>query len=446
MYIERLPFCLHCAMLLKMEAFMSEQLHLDISKALQFLDMLDPTGRHTIASEAPFGGKDRGPKWEGGATYEHEQRDWMIDDIKKRQARGSNVYYSVNRPCHVTERQGANGKNNIDDIIAVRAMAFDIDFTTKRSEELDKALLNFINTKLIGDLKPSVLISTGGGFQLIYFIEEFMKIKLFRNQSLTDEQKRINENTLVIRSYYTQFGHDVETYLRKIVPKDLQIKIDNMSNIDRVMRLPGTVNYPKLEKIAKGQVPALAHISVDYHHKSDIRKLRNLIPQTQALPEKSRTKLPYIPRANDPWTAYEKAKACVEYIRDNGLADSNEDYTLHVMLPLIGAIHDEHKHNQLTIDEAEELFLEAVSGGERYGMDGRGEGYFKRQWRSHRPAQKRNGTKSIGGLVWFAQQNGMKLPWVNQVFWEPSFAAQQKELSEKRDTIPADVVSLLRKR
>ena len=28
----------------------------DINQALAFLDMLDPGGRHTIASEAPFGG------------------------------------------------------------------------------------------------------------------------------------------------------------------------------------------------------------------------------------------------------------------------------------------------------------------------------------------------------------------------------------------------------
>jgi hypothetical protein len=38
------------------------------------------------------------------------------------------------------------------------------------------------------------------------------------------------------------------------------------------------------------------------------------------------------------------------------------------MLPLIGAIHDENEANQLTIDEAFECFMEAVSGGARYGL------------------------------------------------------------------------------
>ena len=124
------------------------ELKLDITKSLQFLDMLDPKGRHTIASEAPFGGKDSGPRWEGGATFEHEDRQSLIDDIKRRQARGSNVYYSVNRPCRITEQTGSGGKNNIDDIIAIRALAFDIDFTIGKTDQLIQSLKNFIEKEL----------------------------------------------------------------------------------------------------------------------------------------------------------------------------------------------------------------------------------------------------------------------------------------------------------
>lgn len=106
---------------------------LDIAQALNFLDALDPVGRHTLASEAPFGRWDNGPKWEQGATYEARQRDLLIADIKQRQARGSNVYYGVNRLCPVTEQRGWNGKCNVDDIIAIRALAFDVDITKRPS-------------------------------------------------------------------------------------------------------------------------------------------------------------------------------------------------------------------------------------------------------------------------------------------------------------------------
>ena len=84
--------------------------------------MLDPNGRHTIASEAPFGGKDDGPRWMGGATFEASQRDDLIADIQDPHARGWNVYYGVNRPRSALNQQGSRGKCNVEDIIAVRAL------------------------------------------------------------------------------------------------------------------------------------------------------------------------------------------------------------------------------------------------------------------------------------------------------------------------------------
>jgi hypothetical protein len=113
---------------------------LDIDQALRFLDLLDLGGRHTIASEHPFGGPVdaatgiRGPRWEPGITYEPNERKLLIADIKWSQERGANVYYSVNRPCPASERQGAKGKNNLDDIVCIRAFAFDIDFVVKRTD------------------------------------------------------------------------------------------------------------------------------------------------------------------------------------------------------------------------------------------------------------------------------------------------------------------------
>ena len=105
------------------------------------------------------------------------------------------------------------------------------------------------------------------------------------------------------------------------------------------------------------------------------------------------------------------------------------------MLPLVGAIHDENEANQLTIDEATELFLEAVSGGARYGTMGRGQGYFMRQWKSHRPEFPRNGSKSLGGLIWAAKEAGMELPWVATVMWEEDYLRQKEELERQKQSI-----------
>jgi hypothetical protein len=220
-----------------------------------------------------------------------------------------------------------------------------------------------------------------------------------------------------------------------MIPNSLPIKVDNMSNIDRVMRLPGTINYPKSEKLAKGQIPALAHILQDHHHRVDIQKLRAQVPAQQSQLEKPRVKFSSKPRKDPNWPPFKKAMACCEFIMEQGLADTNEWYTLNVMLPLIGAIHDPDENSSLTIDEALECFMLAVSGGARYGSIGRGQGYFRRQWKSHRPELPRNGTKSLGGLVFAAESNGFKLPWKGIVSWEPEFKRQLEESEKQRQTI-----------
>jgi hypothetical protein len=395
---------------------------LDIKQALSFLDLLDPGGRHTIASEAPFGGVDGGPKWEDGATFEAHQREWLIKDIQERQARGSNVYYSVNRACPVWEQQGYRGKCNADDIIYIRALAFDVDFTVKKDQELVKALLAFIDTRLVGALLPSLVIDSGGGIQLIYLLRQMVDVR-----SNPDQRRAV-----------TDLANDFETLLRSQVPSSLPIKIDNMSNVDRVMRLPGTVNFPKAEKIAKGQTEALAHILVNYNAKCDLPALREQVPKVHVAPP-SQPKRPYVQRANDSWTPYAKAKFCCEYVRDCGLADTNGWYTLNVMFPLIG----EAIAGNFTMDEAEELFLEAVSGGERYGGQGRGERYFRRQWRSHLHSS-RNGQRTLGSLITACKANGMPTPWKDTVFWQKSYEEQLEAIKKITQTVDADILEMLK--
>jgi hypothetical protein len=401
---------------------------LDITQALAFLDMLDSGARHTIASEAPFG-RNGGPKWEQGATFEPEQREWLIKDIQERQARRSNVYYGVNRPCSAANQEGSYGKCNVDDIIAIRALAFDIDFFTNAE---------LINSKLEGALKPSVIINTGGGLHLIYLLKQVINVNLYR-VSPSNEQERINALLRDMRASVSQLAQDFEALLRSIFPT---LKIDNMSNVDRVMRLPGTINYPKAEKLAKGQVEALAHIALDNRIKCDPRQLRLNVPRLA--PQRTPTQKFKAPKDSQ-WPPSRKAMTLCEFIRDNGLADSNEIYTHWVMLPLIGMIHDDDENNRITLEEAEDCFLEAISGGERYGSAGRGQGYFRRQWRSHRPELKRNGTRSIGSLIKFCQDNGMKLPWSNAVVsWEKDFERQRQELQEVSTKLTDDDVITLR--
>jgi hypothetical protein len=410
---------------------------LDIPQALRFLDLLDPKGRHTIASEAPFGRYGKEPKWEGGATFEAHHREDLIEDIRSRQARKSNVYYSVNRPCSIIYQQGYNGKCSAEDIIAVRALAFDVDLNIKNDPGLSKAFLAFVDARLTGALRPSLVINTGGGFQLIYLLSEVIEIQLFRPAN-NPEQEKHNIQVSRLRAAVSRLAHEFEALLRSQVPPEL-IKIDNMSNLDRVMRLPGTINYPQSEKLARGQVEALAHIAVDYQIRCDIRALRKAVPEGAVAPP-VQPKRPYVPRPNEP-SVYEKAKICCEFIRDCGAADTNEWYANNLMLPLLGEVRE----GSITSEQGEDLFLEAVSGGERYGSPGRGLAYFRRQWRSHIHSS-RNGRKHLGSLIKECMRLGMKCAWADTVKWERDFIRQQKELSELKQTISDEDIEYVKRR
>ena len=337
-------------------------------------------------------------------------------------SRGSNVYYSVNRPCPVSDRQGRHGKCSADDIVAIRALAFDIDFKVKKDAELVKTLLAFIDERLITALRPSLVIDSGGGFQLIYLLSSMIDVQSYPHT----------------RRSVTDLANDFEALLTSLATT-LPIKIDNMSNVDRVMRLPGTVNYPKAEKRAKGQVEALAHIIVNYGVRCDIRALRDHVPIVHVAPT-SRQKKPYVQRPDDPWTPFMKAQYCCEYVRDYGIADTNGWYSYNVMFPLLG----EAANGNIAWEEAEELFMTAVSGGERYGVPGRGLSYFMRQWKSHLHSS-RNGSTTLGTLIDACKKHGMPTPWKDVVSWEASFEEQLAAIHKLNETVDNDIVEMINK-
>jgi hypothetical protein len=188
----------------------------------------------------------------------------------------------------------------------------------------------------------------------------------------------------------------------------------------RILPVPSSALSGRLTDVVNGQIEALAHVAVDYAHKSDILELRKKVPYATVAPRIA-PKRPFVPRPNPKWPPYRKALFCAEWLRDHGNVDSNEVYAKEVLLPLIGSMHD----GELTADEAEECFLEAVCGGERYGSPGRGMAFFKKQFKSHLGSRS-SGHRTLGSLIGFCKSLGMKLPWTNEVSWEDSFQKQFK--------------------
>lgn len=136
---------------------------------------------------------------------------------------GRNVYWTTN---HVAE--GCNKKPSKVDIVAARFAHVDID-PPKGGGPFDKLL---IQAELLAlSVPPTLIIDSGGGLQAFW--------PLSGPASLAEIEA-------VNKSLAKRLGGD-----------------DRCHNIDRLMRLPGTVNYPNAKKCAAGRTPSLAKVIYD---------------------------------------------------------------------------------------------------------------------------------------------------------------------------------------
>ena len=129
--------------------------------------------------------------------------------------KGCNVYWSVNPPKSVISK-----KPKKSDIAHVRIVHVDIDPDPSVGYEDGRAALLERVTSLIEQYSPTLVIDSGNGIQLFWVLPEPVTIK---------EGERYNLNVL------HAVGGDKGTH-----------------NADRIMRVPGTLNFPSANKLKKG--------------------------------------------------------------------------------------------------------------------------------------------------------------------------------------------------
>jgi len=162
-------------------------------------------------------------------------------------AQGKNIYWSVN--C---VRSNVHKKPTKEDIIAVRYAHIDID-PPKDGSPFDKE--STIRKLLSAPIRPSFIIWSGNGMQAFW-----------RAEGLTHEQGETINRGLVV-----YFEGDVGTH-----------------NIDRLMRVPGFINYPNKKKRDQGRVAVEAYfIQEDDGSKSsydDLMRAYPYVPKPAAKP------------------------------------------------------------------------------------------------------------------------------------------------------------------
>lgn len=144
--------------------------------------------------------------------------DSALDESAKANANGFNIYWTVN---HV--RPGLHAKPSKSDIRSARFVHVDID-PPKTGGAFDKGEITAALLDI--DLPPSFVIDSGGGLQAFWRLDDPCA------------------NLAAIEAINVQARDWFEA--------------DACQNIDRLMRVPGSVNYPNKQKQARGRTPKLA--------------------------------------------------------------------------------------------------------------------------------------------------------------------------------------------
>lgn len=207
---------------------MSEELDTDLDEAERFLRWAHPAGPWVLTSIPVEGGKTTTETFfDMGAV-----RGW-VGNVSGKQ----NVYFTVNRIRGAMDVKPK--KEHVEEAVMLH---IDID-PKKPRDGMSEAELDKWNAseqarilKLLEDFSPSpsAVTFSGGGYQGFWMLDEPLYIG--------GDANRISE----LEAYNKQLG--------------IVLGGDNTWNIDRIMRLPGTINLPDEKKRKKGRRSALARI------------------------------------------------------------------------------------------------------------------------------------------------------------------------------------------
>ncbi|MEQ1865637.1 MAG: DUF5906 domain-containing protein [Micropepsaceae bacterium] len=195
-------------------------------EAVRFLEWFRPDGPWCVAAKSP----DEGARLDG-RRYDKNALP-QLNRWLGQQCENHNLYFHVNS-VRSDFRGGKAAKHDIE-----RVEFLHVDIDPKGGEVLtdeQTRIRRLLTDKLPQDVPPpSAVVFSGGGYQAFWRLAEPISIT-----GNADEVARVEGYNRALEQI---FGGD------------------NCHNIDRIMRLPGTVNLPDAKKKEKGRVPALAKV------------------------------------------------------------------------------------------------------------------------------------------------------------------------------------------
>lgn len=165
-------------------------------------------------------------------TFRKGEEEKMRNWIERFNRMGRGIYFHVNP--RITDIDSKAKKSNVESLTWLHV---DVDPEPKQDIDQERAriLKLFTDNRPAGVPEPTILLFSGGGYQAFWRLGSPM---------VTQGQDRATA--------------EAERYNKQM---EILFDGDNCFNIDRVMRLPGTINWPKQAKIdEKGQAPELASV------------------------------------------------------------------------------------------------------------------------------------------------------------------------------------------
>lgn len=190
--------------------------------SITFLQQFHPTGYWVLTAIQV----DR--KGIETVTFTPDQADKAQQWLAKRNGK-ANLYFSVNQPTGPLKK-----KANREDIASVGWLHVDID--AQAGQPLDSELER-IKQLVTGEnpLPPAtVVVYSGGGYQAFWRLTE--PVELNGDMDVAERMAAYNKQL------------------------ELVLGGDNCHNVDRIMRLPGTMNLPNAKKVERGRVPVEAEV------------------------------------------------------------------------------------------------------------------------------------------------------------------------------------------
>lgn len=163
-------------------------------------------------------------------TFTHAQLDEMVEWIEARQGK-QNLYFMVNPPLHPLTNKASK-----EEVARLAWLHVDIDPRAGENLEEEQARIEaLLKDKLPpGVPPPSVTIRSGGGWQAFW---------------------RLNPSDRLIIDGRIDKAEELEAYNQHL---EKLFGADHTFNVDRIMRIPHTLNLPTKKKVKKGRVVTLA--------------------------------------------------------------------------------------------------------------------------------------------------------------------------------------------